>query len=59
LCDLRSVVVARRISSVAVPPLGCGQGGLAWTDVQPLIEAAFADLDGVHALVFPPGDGSR
>lgn len=59
LCDLRSVVVARRISSVAVPPLGCGQGGLAWADVQPLIEAAFADLDAVHAMVFPPGDGSR
>jgi O-acetyl-ADP-ribose deacetylase (regulator of RNase III) len=51
------VVVERRIRSIAVPPLGCGQGGLAWADVHPLIEAAFSDLDGVHALVFVPGEG--
>jgi O-acetyl-ADP-ribose deacetylase (regulator of RNase III) len=28
--------------SIAVPPLGCGNGGLAWSRVAPLIEAAFA-----------------
>ena len=26
------------ISSMALPPLGCGNGGLNWSDVRPLIE---------------------
>jgi O-acetyl-ADP-ribose deacetylase (regulator of RNase III) len=28
------------IRSIAVPPLGCGLGGLDWADVRPRIEAA-------------------
>jgi len=32
------------IRSIAVPPLGCGNGGLDWQDVRPLIEAAFPEL---------------
>lgn len=40
--------------SVAVPPLGCGLGGLRWTDVLPLIEATLADLPGVEIMVYPP-----
>ena len=43
-----------KISSIAVPPLGCGYGGLDWKDVQPLIEATFADLPDVEAWVYPP-----
>lgn len=35
-------------------PLGSGLGGLAWRDVRPLIERAFAGLPGVRALVFAP-----
>jgi hypothetical protein len=35
--------------------LGCGNGGLAWLQVAPLIEAAFAELPHVHVLVFAPG----
>lgn len=27
------------ITSLAIPPLGCGNGGLNWNDVKPLIEA--------------------
>lgn len=46
---------SRNIRSLAVPPLGCGNGGLAWTEVKPLIECAMAELPGVHILVFPPG----
>ena len=36
------------ISSLALPPLGCGLGGLNWTDVKNLIDkhlGAIADLD--------------
>jgi O-acetyl-ADP-ribose deacetylase (regulator of RNase III) len=31
-------VAERGITSIAIPALGCGNGGLAWADVRPLIE---------------------
>lgn len=49
-------VRARGIRSIAVPPLGCGNGGLAWSDVKPLIERAVAGLPEVRVVVFPPSD---
>ena len=42
------------IGSVAVPPLGCGNGGLAWQDVEPLIHRKFAAVPDVEVHVFPP-----
>ncbi len=47
-------VVRLGIQSIAVPPLGCGLGGLNWADVRPRIEAAFAGLPAVSVLLFPP-----
>jgi O-acetyl-ADP-ribose deacetylase (regulator of RNase III) len=43
-----------KIRSIAVPPLGCGLGGLDWRKVQPMIEAAFAALPDVRVLLFEP-----
>lgn len=31
--------------SVALPPIGCGLGGLKWTDVGPIIENIFSSRD--------------
>ncbi|MCC6977576.1 MAG: macro domain-containing protein, partial [Candidatus Melainabacteria bacterium] len=45
---------ARKIASLAVPPLGCGLGGLKWSDVKPLIEEAFLALPDVEVLIFEP-----
>jgi O-acetyl-ADP-ribose deacetylase (regulator of RNase III) len=42
------------IASVAIPPLGCGLGGLEWDDVHPLIASTLAGLDNVGIVVFPP-----
>jgi len=54
LADLRRVIVELGISSIAVPPLGCGNGHLDWTDVRPLIEESLGDLEGVEVLAFKP-----
>jgi O-acetyl-ADP-ribose deacetylase (regulator of RNase III) len=42
------------IKSVAVPPLGCGLGGLDWEEVRPRIERAFGALPEVQVLLFEP-----
>lgn len=47
-------VRARGITSIAVPPLGCGLGGLRWSDVRPRIERAFAELPDVQVQLFEP-----
>lgn len=47
-------VRTRGIQSIAIPPLGCGLGGLKWADVRPRIEAAFRQLPEVRVLLFEP-----
>jgi O-acetyl-ADP-ribose deacetylase (regulator of RNase III) len=54
LSELRRVVDELGITSIAVPPLGCGSGGLDWRDVRPLVAGALADLDEVNVLVYEP-----
>jgi O-acetyl-ADP-ribose deacetylase (regulator of RNase III) len=44
----------RGITSVALPPLGCGLGGLDWDQVRPLIEEAFSHLPAVRFVVYEP-----
>ncbi|OEZ80827.1 macro domain protein [Janthinobacterium sp. HH106] len=56
LADLVIQVQALGIRSIAVPPLGCGYGGLDWADVEPLIRAAFTDLPNVEVHMYPPGN---
>lgn len=54
LVDLIREVQRLNIESIAIPPLGCGLGGLDWADVRPRIEAAFAQLPEVRVLLFNP-----
>ncbi len=54
LVDLVAQVKRLGIRSIAVPPLGCGNGGLDWADVRPLIEAAFETLPDVEVRLFEP-----
>jgi len=51
---LREEIRARKIRSIAIPPLGSGLGGLDWSDVRPRIERALRDLDDVRVVVFEP-----
>ena len=55
LDDLRSVIVDLKISSIALPPLGCGNGGLDWADVQPLIKDKLRGLDAEIHIYAPVG----
>jgi O-acetyl-ADP-ribose deacetylase (regulator of RNase III) len=52
--DLVRVLDEHEVKSVAVPPLGCGLGGLDWEDVRPRIEAALSGLADTRVLVFEP-----
>lgn len=52
--DLVRVVKEKKIQSIAIPPLGCGIGGLKWEDVRPLIEETFADLSNVTVHLYEP-----
>lgn len=54
LTALAAELVQRKISSVAVPPLGCGLGGLDWDEVKPLIENTLGGLGDVRVLLFAP-----
>jgi O-acetyl-ADP-ribose deacetylase (regulator of RNase III) len=54
LAALRTEIARLGIQSVAVPPLGCGLGGLSWEVVRPLIEAALGDLPGVEVMLYEP-----
>ena len=42
------------ICSIAIPPLGCGLGGLAWSEVRPRIEAAMQALPQVRVRLYEP-----
>src|SRR5205823_1990428 len=52
--DLRRVVEKKGIRSLALPPLGCGNGRLEWSDVRSEIERVFRDLRDVEVWVFEP-----
>ena len=55
LDDLREVVAKLDIHSIALPPLGCGNGGLDWGEVRPLIEQRLDGLDLTVQLYVPAG----
>ncbi len=44
----------RHIKSIAIPPLGCGLGGLDWRIVRPMIEQAVEPLAEVRVMLFEP-----
>lgn len=54
LDDLVRQVHALQISSIAVPPLGSGHGGLDWEQVRPLIVEALSDLHDVAVELYVP-----
>ncbi len=54
LQDLLLVIKEKNIRSIALPPLGCGNGGLEWAFVRKEIENALGSLSNVEVLVYTP-----
>lgn len=52
--DLRRFLLENQVKSIAIPPLGSGNGGLDWQTVKPKIEQSLADLTQVEILVYEP-----
>ena len=49
-------IKALGITSIAIPPLGSGLGGLPWEQVRQLIQQKIGTLEHVTVLVYEPGD---
>ncbi|MFD1360057.1 type II toxin-antitoxin system antitoxin DNA ADP-ribosyl glycohydrolase DarG [Lentibacillus salinarum] len=56
--DLVKVVREFGIKSIAIPPLGCGNGGLDWSEVRPLIEKTFQD-EPINVHVYEPAGSPK
>lgn len=54
LADLARLLQEHGVTSVAVPPLGAGNGGLDWAEVRPLVARHLGDLPGVDILLYEP-----
>lgn len=54
LDDLATFLIEHEVRSVALPPLGAGNGGLDWHDVRPLILEKLGGLEGVSVVVYEP-----
>lgn len=56
LKDLVHVILENNLESIAIPPLGCGNGRLSWHQVKPLIELYLAPLSkNVDIQIYEPG----
>ncbi|MBF0141639.1 MAG: macro domain-containing protein [Magnetococcales bacterium] len=54
LTDLAQEIQARGIRSIAIPPLGCGLGGLNWVEVRQWIVQTLEGLQNVKVIVYEP-----
>jgi O-acetyl-ADP-ribose deacetylase (regulator of RNase III) len=56
LVALRQVVIESQARSIAIPPLGCGLGGLDWSDVSNRIVESLMPVAeaGADVLLYPP-----
>lgn len=54
LKDLKRFILENNIRSIALPPLGSGNGKLDWQVVRPLIEQVLGSLEGVEVTVYEP-----
>jgi O-acetyl-ADP-ribose deacetylase (regulator of RNase III)/uncharacterized protein YwgA len=53
LIELKKIIKEKSIKSIAIPPLGCGNGGLEWDKVKKMIFQYLTDLD-IEVFLYEP-----
>ena len=56
--DLKKFIIHNKIKSIAIPPLGCGNGKLKWTDVKLLIVNSLSEINDLKVLLFEPSESA-
>ncbi len=56
LKDLVKIIEEYNIKSIAIPPLGCGNGGLKWNNIKSLMEKYLSQLNDVNILIYEPNE---
>ena len=59
LKDLVNVIHEYQIKSIALPPLGCGNGGLKWEKVKVLMQQYLIPLRNIQIIIFEPNDSVK
>lgn len=59
LKELVNVINEYKIQSIAIPPLGCGNGGLKWEKVKGLIEKYLSDFTNVDIQIYEPNEAVK
>jgi O-acetyl-ADP-ribose deacetylase (regulator of RNase III) len=59
LDDLVRIIREKGISSIAIPPLGCGLGGLDWPTVQAAIAQRLSGFADVRIILFEPNGAPK
>jgi O-acetyl-ADP-ribose deacetylase (regulator of RNase III) len=59
LKDLVKVINNYSIHSIAIPPLGCGNGGLKWDKVKALMDKYLGNLPNVEVLIYEPNESIK
>ncbi len=54
--ELVKVIESEEIKSIAIPPLGCGNGGLKWEKVRALMERYLSPLTDVEIIIYEPSE---
>ncbi len=58
LQDLVRVIEQETIQSIAIPPLGCGNGGLKWEKVRPMMEQYLGSLP-IEVSIYEPNEAIK
>ena len=59
LKDLAKVIEEYSIKSIAIPPLGCGNGGLKWEKVKPMMDKYLSQLSNVSIQIYEPNEAVK
>ncbi len=52
--DLKRVIVEHKIGTIAIPPLGSGNGQLDWREVRSRIQSTLGSLPDIEIIVYEP-----